>query len=85
MSNAFDAKRAVGEALAELREKRGLTKAELARRVGKSSMAITHYENGERTPDPETLRALTGVLSAKPSQLWRRVERAAEEAKDALK
>lgn len=44
------------------RLRKGLTMRELADSVGVTSMAITNYEKGNRTPDMEILRKLAGVL-----------------------
>lgn len=43
----------------------GLSKKELASRIGVSAMAITHYENGERKPEIDILRRLAGELGVK--------------------
>ncbi|MDO4387340.1 MAG: XRE family transcriptional regulator [Clostridia bacterium] len=43
----------------------GLSKRELASRIGVSAMAISHYENGERKPEIDILRRLAGALGVK--------------------
>lgn len=43
----------------------GLSKRELASRIGVSAMAISHYENGERKPEIDILRRLAGELGVK--------------------
>lgn len=44
------------------RLKRNMTKKELASKAGVSSMAITHYENGERYPEMEIIKKLAIIL-----------------------
>lgn len=48
--------------LTHTRESRKISKAELARRSGLSKAAITHYEKGERLPDPSTIKNLAKGL-----------------------
>lgn len=47
------------------RLKNNLTKAELAKRIGVTPMAITYYEKGERRPEMETIKALAKALGVK--------------------
>lgn len=61
----------LGKNIKYSRLKNGLTKKALAEKVGISSMAITHYENGERTPDMQILRKLTDALQVKLVDLLR--------------
>ena len=49
------------------RLKNGLSKKELAEKVGVSSMAITYYENNERRPSMQTINALAEALNIKVS------------------
>lgn len=44
------------------RLKSNMTKKELASKVGVSSMSITHYENGDRYPEMDTIKKLASVL-----------------------
>lgn len=44
------------------RLKNNLTKKELAAKVGVTPMAITYYENGERRPGMDVIKALASVL-----------------------
>ena len=44
------------------RLKNNMTKRELATRVGVSSMSITHYENGDRYPEMDTIKKLAEFL-----------------------
>lgn len=54
-----------GSSLKYYRLKKALSKADLAKMIGVSSMAITNYENGNRTPNMETIKALANVLDVK--------------------
>ncbi|MED0662230.1 helix-turn-helix transcriptional regulator [Geobacillus thermodenitrificans] len=45
-----------------LRKAKGLTQEELGRRVNVTKVSISGYENGNRTPDMDTLKALADVL-----------------------
>lgn len=49
------------------RLKNNLSKKELASKINISPMAITHYENGDRRPDIETIKKLAQVLNVKIS------------------
>lgn len=52
-----------GERLRELRERRGLTQAQLARRIGVHRMTIAKLEAGQRgSPSAENLRDLARAL-----------------------
>jgi len=54
--------RAFGFRLAALRTGRALTKAELARRIGRTCGYICHLEGGRRAPSAQTLCALSAAL-----------------------
>jgi len=45
-----------GERLCELREERGLTRAQLAQQTGFTEMSIGRWEKGETIPDIQTLK-----------------------------
>lgn len=47
--------------LVELRKKRGLTQLELAEKINYSNKAVSRWENGEVTPDLETLNKLAKI------------------------
>jgi transcriptional regulator with XRE-family HTH domain len=47
-----------GGLIREVRRRRGLTQAELARRAGTSQPVVSAYEHGRRDPTYETLRKL---------------------------
>lgn len=52
----------MGERIAELRRKCGLSQAALAKKLGLSTSAIAMYEQGRREPSVAILIALTEVL-----------------------
>ena len=47
------------------RLKKNLSKRELAALVDVTPMAITHYENGDRKPNIETIKALAAALDVR--------------------
>lgn len=51
-----------GQRIAALRERRGMTKAELAIKAGLSPSLITKIEKGENKPSLDSLEALCNVL-----------------------
>jgi len=51
------------ERLKELRERRGLSQADFADKIGVSKSAISMYERGERTPDYDTLEAIADFFN----------------------
>ncbi len=55
--------------LTYFRQKKGLSKKDLAELVGLSPMAITNYEQGHRVPDLEITRKLAGVLDTTIAEL----------------
>lgn len=61
----------LGKNIKYSRLKLGFTKKALAEKIGISSMAITHYENGERNPDMQIMRKLTDALQVKLVDLLR--------------
>lgn len=58
------------------RESRGLSKAELARRVGKTRSAIVQWEQGKSAPSRETTEALAGVFGVSIPAFWGSAPRA---------
>lgn len=54
------------------RLKNSMTKAALAEKAGITSMAITHYENGDRHPDMATVKALADALGVRKTDFLRR-------------
>lgn len=51
--------------LKKMRERRNLSGAELAKKVGCSRITIWQYENNKRKPNPDMLRRLAIVLKCK--------------------
>ena len=47
-----------GKRLRELRLEQGLSKAQLAKNINVSDVAVSRWENGKRTPNIEQLRKL---------------------------
>ena len=45
-----------------IRKRAGMTQAALAKASGVSLMSIVRYENGLRTPPPETAKKIASVL-----------------------
>ena len=62
-------KSSIGERIKELREQRGLTQVELARRSGISQGQISSIERGKRGYTSETIEALARTLGATAESL----------------
>lgn len=60
----------IGSRIKELREVRGLSRSELARRVGVSPSAISNYEYGTSAPKEEILFKLFEVLKCDANYLY---------------
>ena len=58
-----------GERIKKLRKEKGLTQEELGRKVNVTKVSISGYENGNRTPDTETLQKLADVLDTNTDYL----------------
>ena len=56
-----------GKNLKYYRLKKGLSKRKLAEILNISPMSITHYENEDRTPDMDTIKALAAALDVRVS------------------
>ena len=52
----------VKDVLHDLRVEKGLSQSELAEKVFVSRQAVSRWENGETTPNPETLKRLSGIF-----------------------
>lgn len=52
----------IGKRIRNLREKKGMSREEFAKRLGLSYWAVSKYENGERNPDAETLNKIADIL-----------------------
>ena len=72
------------ERLRDLRKQKNLTTTELANIIGCSNPTITHYERGDRSPDPKTLLKLADyfkvsvdyLLGREDTPTWTEEERA---------
>jgi transcriptional regulator with XRE-family HTH domain len=64
----------VGPALRLLRQREGLSCAELARRAGLRRQTVSNYERGEYVPALPTLAAILTVLEASLCELQRAME-----------
>ena len=60
-----------GQRLRHLRRSRGLTLAELGRRVGRAPSALSLLENGRREPKLSLIESLATALSVAPEELLR--------------
>lgn len=58
-----------GKRLREMREKKGLTQAELAKIASLGESTISFYESGKREPNYEMLVALANILDTTPNYL----------------
>jgi len=58
-----------GNFVCSLREKKGLTQADLARQLGVTPAAISKWENGSSKPRVEVLFQLADILGARPEEL----------------
>ena len=52
----------VKDILHDLRVEKGLSQSELAKKVFVTRQAVSRWENGETTPNPETLKRLSGIF-----------------------
>lgn len=53
----------VGDRIKDARKKAGLTQKQLGFRIGVSSVTITRYERGERTPSTDQLKKIASALN----------------------
>lgn len=56
--------------LRELRIHRNMSQAQLGSLIGKTGVAVSRYENGIRTPDPETAELIAKVFGLSIEDLW---------------
>ena len=59
----------VGKRLLKLREDKDLKQNEVAKCIGISSVNLSRYEKGKRTPDKEVLHKLAEFYNVKPSYI----------------
>lgn len=67
--------KALGKAVAKIREERGQTQAEVARETGLHVTYISGIENGSRNPTWAVLTQLSRALGMPISELARRAEK----------
>ena len=60
---------AIGEEIAFRRKRHRLTQGQLARALGLTQGAVSHYESGRNTPTFKTLVEISTALGCKPSEL----------------
>lgn len=65
-----------GEKLQQLREARGLSRAQLAKEVGTSRWSVRYWEIGKCSPErpPEMPYKIAQVLGVHPEELWYDIE-----------
>lgn len=59
----------VGENIRKLRRKKGLTQAELAKKMGVSQQVVNQYENGKLNPKFETTKKIAYALEVPALEL----------------
>ena len=59
----------IGATIKQLRERRGLTQAELAAQLSVSDKAVSKWETGRGYPDITLVEPLAGVLGVSPAEL----------------
>src|SRR5437870_13863042 len=60
----------LGPSVASLREREGISQAELARRAGLSPAVLSRVESGERTLSPEELVGLVQALDSEDARAF---------------
>ena len=53
-----------------MRNKKGITQAELAQELGVSQRAVAAYELGERRPSPEIANKLRQIFELSVEEIW---------------
>ena len=61
--------------LKAVRERRGMSQAELAKKAGLQPTAVSHFETGTRSPSFDNLRKLTDALNVSTDYLMGRSEK----------
>lgn len=67
MTDNFDARPAIAQALAAIRRERNMTRRQVANELGRTVATISRWENGRRTPEVNDLYALADVYGTTPS------------------
>ena len=70
----MDARIAFGNSLSEKRRESGFSQEELGLKIGKSSNAVSRYENAENTMDVHTFAKTVNALKASPFELLKDLE-----------
>lgn len=73
IEDVTDADRAIGQAIREAREARGITRTELGARVGLSQPAVSLWELGQRTPNLKDIPRIAGALGLSAVGLARKI------------
>lgn len=60
----------LNENIRNFRKFRNLTQAELGELISRSKSVISHWENGENTPDPDSCEKLCKALKVTPNELF---------------
>jgi transcriptional regulator with XRE-family HTH domain len=81
----FNANAAIGQALRAIREEKGLSRSAVAKSLDVDQMTVYRWENGTRSPSPETLCHLAATYDTTFTSLVSGVEPAIEEARRALR
>jgi transcriptional regulator with XRE-family HTH domain len=68
-----DEHRVVGQALAELRGRAGVTQEEIARRLGKPQSFVSSYESGQRRIDVLELLLIVDALAGDPATVFQEI------------
>lgn len=77
----MDERIAFGNSLSEKRRESGLSQEELGQKIGKSSNAVSRYENAENTMDVHTFVKTANALKASPYELLRDLEEPESDSK----
>lgn len=64
------------ERLRKMREARGFTQADLAKKTGLQAAAISHFETAQRAPSFDNLRKLSDALNVSVDYLLGRIDEA---------
>ena len=60
----------IGRRIRELREERGLSQDELARRLGVHPQSLWRYEHGERNLSASKIKEVATALNVEPGELF---------------
>ncbi|MQS44280.1 helix-turn-helix domain-containing protein [Companilactobacillus mishanensis] len=73
----------LGERIKSLRKQKRLKQSDIAKTIGKSSMAISYYERGTREPDAHSLKLLADLLDTTTDYLLGATDNPNEVSQDA--